>query len=331
MSEAEIDLQLNLYLDGELPDDQKAALEEQLSASPELRERMERLRRASKELQNFFTDSQMIHAASETDRDMVVERIVRESTMEARRSGIAGANKKKPSYILGGSLAIAAIAALFLLIRAWVTSGPEPTQLIEGAKRSMLQEYMEAEVYVPSFVALVREFNPTGSDIIPNTRCRLRTGPQGRFHVFLTDGDDGTPLAHIGFDGKQGYVWRKDDDKAQILSLEEVRKHPIAAAALWSLDSMLNAVNEGAEHPDALELVGRVKDEANKKLWKVRLGGPKTSFRASYWFDNDGKLRRISAGPVQFDMKEGVELGPDDFKLETVLPGMSGKKSSRDL
>ncbi|MFT7616565.1 MAG: hypothetical protein ACI97A_000189 [Planctomycetota bacterium] len=328
MSTDEKDIQLGLYLDGELPPDDLAALEGELATSPDLRDRLERLKRASKELQNFYTDSQMIDSPNETEKDIVIERIVRESTMQGRRSAINRKNGRRPSFILMTTVGITVIAALFLGFRTWMGGEPEASKLIEGARKELSSGYFEADVKMPSLMAVIQALSSAANQDILNAACRLRKGPDGIFNLQIKDKDKDEEVAQMGFDGVQGYLWRNGDTSVELLTLEEIKANPYVNAAFSSWELVRAALEEGIDHPDALNLVGKVKDAAagSEQLWKVRLSGPSTSGRAKYWFDDEGQLRRIEAAGVQFDVNPKAKLTKKDFEISTVLPGKSIKR-----
>ncbi len=326
MSTPEIDIRLGLYLDGELDSQARADLDRELAGSADLRERLERLKRASRELQNFYSDSQMIHSPNDLDEDIVVERIVRESTMQGRRSEINRSTRKRPSLILAASVGLTLFAALFLFLRTYMSGDPGAPELIEGAQRQLTNRFLEAEVKLPILGALVGVMDSDFGDLMSQTHCRLRTGPQGLFHLRLTSENDSETLLQVGFDGKSGYIWKKGDESAKIMSLTAVRENPYVNMAMLSWETILASLEEGLKHPEALELVGKVKEGVDQELWKVRLGGPMTEHRARYWFSKEGELRRVAMGPVEFDINGQAKLTAQDFAIESIFPNMPIKE-----
>ncbi len=318
MNDENIDITLGLFLDGELSAPEEAEVRKRLAEDSAWQERLERLQRASRELQSFYSESEMEGAANEAEQEIIVERIVRESTMEARRSTLL---RKKPSPILLGAIGIVILAAGFLVVRRIQAAEPDAGELVERAGVQLKDRFVEAEVKLPSSLRFIEELG-AASGMLSRARCVLRFGPGGLFSLSVSDVDTGEAWTKFGYTGEQAYLWRQNEGKLRILDKNKLTESSLVRLAHSGWEAVLMGLEEAKQHPEALELVGKVQGTAEETLWKVRLGGPQVSGRARYWFDGDGNLRRIAAAGLEFVIHPEVKLSPGDFSLETVLPGV---------
>ena len=319
MSETDRRERLDAYLDGELEGEERRAFESELEKDADLREELERMRRTSGELRSFF-DAEVATAVDDEGEAIAVERIVRMSTTQLKRRDI---EKKRPrrSFLLIAALGLALVGFGILFASPWISGEPDAVELIEGARQEVESGFLRFEMRMATEQA-------NGPDVdrglwrlvwTDEFNAAYERGPGGLAHLRVGFGDLD---AHFGRDDEGPWARLYEGEKIIRLGTELTPRQEQFFRIIDRLDSGLRAViDEALEHPDSVELVGRVRDEEQHEYWKVQLGGALVDRRASFWFDEEERLARIKFGLYDLHLDRGAKLGPESFDPEVILPG----------
>ena len=321
MSKDELRAKMGAFHDGELDANEEALVRREIADSTELQDEFDRLRRTTGNLRRYFESAHEEVASADLAEELAVERIVKESTMAWRRQNGAAAASVGRSFIMKAAVGLVIMATLFLLGRALFFGDPDPAEMVTRAGKELEQGFYEVSLNLPRSISGFVEM--IGEQQVQNLiGGGMRVGPQGLMHFRVHSVANRDQEVHAGFDGQRAWSYASGDDAVRLFERQELIDNPIVTRALAAWRAAQGSLTEAMQHPEALVMVGKMKDLAGDDLWKVRLGGSQSENRASYWFDHAGKLRRIRIGALEFELKEALGLSAASFQIETILPGV---------
>lgn len=328
MNDPDIKERLGAYLDGELGEIERRGFEAELDRSPELREELERLRRTSGNLRAHF-EGRAEHLVDHQGEEVAVERIVRMSTRELRREDIAPRKKRSPLMIL--ALVIVGVGLAVLLARPFLNDEPAASELVRVAAREIDSQLIEMDLSLAGLAGELIALAPEDFELGRFSSGRLRFGPGGLAHLALApDPQTGVYRVQAGRDAEG--AWYLPDPAGpirRVASLEEAASSPALAAIMSFGETLRASLDEARSNPAALEMVGRVEDELDRSLWKVRLGGSRSRRSAIFWFDDEGRLERVSLGALVGTVNRKARLTLADFRLDRIAPGLEVEEMPR--
>ncbi len=321
MNEPDLRERLGAYLDGELGESERRDFETELDRSPALREELERLRRTSGNLRAHF-EGRAERLVDDRGEEIAVERIVRMSTQQLRRGDLVAKRKRSPLMIL--ALLIVAAGLAIFLARPFLGDEPDATELVRAASREVDSQMLELDLSLAGLASELIALAPEDFELERFSRGRLRFGPGGLAHLALgLDPETGDYRIQAGRD--LAGAWYLSDPEGPIRrveSLEDAAPTPALAAVMAFGETLRASLEEARSNPSAVEMVGRVEDELERSLWKVRLGGSRSRRTAIFWFDEEGRLERISLGALVGTVNRDARLSAADFRLDRIAPGL---------
>lgn len=317
---------LSLYLDGELDPAERELVHRRVETDPEWRDGLERLRRTSAVMKDFWKSETAGDPANPLAKSEAVARIVRESTLTLRRSAVDRAGRKgrgnRPLYIvLALALALAAAAAAVF----YAQHDESAAALLRQAGGAALDGAAEVRIDFAQSKSLVFG-TAVNAGLLP-AECRLETAPEGRLH--LSFALPGGSTQHFGFDGKRYWSWRSDEAVVRVFATRDDEETASARriAEVWA--NVRESVRAAGSDASKARLIGRESLPGLGELSKIEthLDGFLRG-NAQIWLDDRKDLRRVTVQGLTFHVTPR-RLTAADFEIKNWAPKARIQEISR--
>ncbi|MCB9833443.1 MAG: hypothetical protein H6807_13315 [Planctomycetes bacterium] len=315
MNERDPQEELDAYLDGELSEAEREALDDELEQSQDLRGDLDRLRRTSGSLRAHFAEASEA-LVDERGEAIAVERIVRMSTQELRRDQVVRP-RRRPSPLMIAAVIVVLAGLAILVLAPILDDEPDPGRLVDGTMKSLERQALEFELSLGGLLHRL-PLALAGQSAADLSRGTLRLGPDGLFHLVLGQGEDGA-LVEAGRDSRG--LWLAAGPTEPIRRLRGIESETgLFRGVLGFGDRFRDLLEEARRRPEAVQLVGQVKDELSRPLWKVRLLDVAGGHGGELWFDDSGRLAKVSMAGIVARVNHEAGLGRADFELDHIHP-----------